>query len=88
MVVKYSYLKNFPQLVVIHIVKGFIVVNEAEIDFFFFWNYLAFSMIQWRLAICSLRPILFLNQACTSGSSVHVLLKSNLKDFDHYLSSM
>ena len=36
MVVKYSYLKNFPQLVVIHIVKGFIVVNEAEIDFFFF----------------------------------------------------
>ena len=25
-------LKNFPQLVVIHIVKGFGVVNKAEVD--------------------------------------------------------
>ena len=32
----YSYLlKNFPQFVVIHIVKGFSVVNEAEVDVFF-----------------------------------------------------
>ena len=31
----YSHLfKNFPQFVVIHIVKGFGVVNEAEIDVF------------------------------------------------------
>ena len=29
-------LKNFPPFVVIHIVKGFSVVNEAEDDFFFF----------------------------------------------------
>jgi len=28
---------------VIHTVKGFSVVNEAEVDFFFFWNSLAFS---------------------------------------------
>ena len=26
--------KNIPQFVVIHTVKGFIIVNEAEIDFF------------------------------------------------------
>ena len=26
--------KNFPQLVVIHTVKGFSVVNEAEVDIF------------------------------------------------------
>ena len=26
--------KNFPQFVVIHIVKGFSVVNEAEVDLF------------------------------------------------------
>ena len=26
--------KNFPQFVVIHIVKGFSVVNEAEVDVF------------------------------------------------------
>ena len=34
-VVWYSHLfKNFPQFVVIHTVKGFSVVNEAEVDVF------------------------------------------------------
>ena len=34
-VVWYSRLfKNFPQLVVIHTVKDFSIVNEAEVDFF------------------------------------------------------
>ena len=34
-VVWYSHLlKNFPQFVVIHTVKGFIVVNKAEVDVF------------------------------------------------------
>ena len=40
--------KNFPQFVVIHTVKGFRVVNEVDV---FFWNSLAFSMIQQMLAI-------------------------------------
>ena len=32
-VVRYSYiLKNFPQFIVIHTVKGFSIVNKAEID--------------------------------------------------------
>ena len=35
----------------------------------FFWNSLAFSMIQQMLAIWSLVPLPFLNPACTSGSS-------------------
>ena len=35
----------------------------------FFWNFLAFSMIQWILAIWSLVPLPFLNQAWTSESS-------------------
>ena len=31
----YSHLfQNFPQFIVIHIVKGFAIVNKAEIDFF------------------------------------------------------
>ena len=51
----------------IHRVKGFSVVNETEVDFF--WNSLAFSMIQWMLAIWSLVTLPFLNPACTSGSS-------------------
>ena len=50
-VVWYSYLfKNIPQFIVIHTVKGFRVVSEAEIDGVF-WNSLAFSMIQKILAI-------------------------------------
>ena len=33
--VRYSHLlKNFPQFVVIHTVKGFDIVNEAEVDVF------------------------------------------------------
>ena len=42
-------------------------VNEAEVDVS--WNSLAFSMIQLILAIWSLRPLHFLNPACTSGIS-------------------
>ena len=35
MVVWYShFFKYFPQFVVIHTVKGFSIVNEAEVDFF------------------------------------------------------
>ena len=41
----YSHLfKNFPQFVVIHMVKGFGVVNKSEVDVFFvlfcFFNFL------------------------------------------------
>ena len=50
-VVWYSHLfKNFPQFVVIHTVKDFSVVNEADV-------------IQWMLAIWSLVPLPFLNPA-------------------------
>ena len=67
-VVWYSHLfQIFPQLIVIHTVKGFGIVNKAEIDVF--WNSLAFSMIQRMLAIWSLVPLPFLKPAWTSGSS-------------------
>ena len=50
-VVWYSYLfQNFPQFIVIHTVKGFGIVNKAEIDVFF-WKSLAFSRVQQMLAI-------------------------------------
>ena len=49
-VVWYSHLfKNFPQFAVIRTVKGFGLVNKAKVDFF--WNSLAFFMIQRMLAI-------------------------------------
>ena len=54
-VVWYSHLfMKFLQFVVMHTVKGFCVVSEAELDFFCFWNSFAFSMIPWMLAIWSL----------------------------------
>ena len=47
----YSHLlNNFPQFVVIDTVKGVGIINKAEVDIFF-WNSLAFSMIQQMLAI-------------------------------------
>ena len=68
-VVWYSHLlKDFPQFVVIHTVKGFGIVNKAEIDVFF-WDSLAFSMIQQMLVIWSLVPLPFLKPGWTSGSS-------------------
>ena len=49
-VVWYSHLfKNFSQFVVIHTVKGFSVVNEAEVDVFL--ESIAFSVLQRMLAI-------------------------------------
>ena len=47
--------------------KGFSIINEAEVDFFS--NSFVFSMIQQILAIWSLVPLPFLNPACASGSS-------------------
>ena len=41
----------------------------------FFWNPLAFSMVEWMLTICSLVPLPFLYTACVFQSSVNVLLK-------------
>ena len=57
----------------------------------FFWNSLAFSMIQRMLAIWSLVPLI----SAFSKSSlniwkfmVHVLLKPHLENFEHYFTSM
>ena len=57
----------------------------------FFWNSLAFLMIQQILAIWSLVPLPFLKPAWTSGSSqftVHILLKPGLENFEHYFTSV
>ena len=68
MVVWYSHrLKNFSQFVVIHTVKGFSVVSEAEVDVFLEFS----SFFYGSTAVGSLIPdsSAFLNPACTSGSS-------------------
>ena len=67
-VVWYSHLlKNVPQFVVVHTVKGFGTVNKAEVDVFLELSCF-FLMIQRMLAIWSLVPLPFLNPAWTSGS--------------------
>ena len=59
--------QEFSQFVVIHTVKAFSIVNEAEVDVFLELS--TFSMIQSMLAIWSLVPLPFLNPAWTSRSS-------------------
>ena len=84
----YSHLlKNFPQFVVIHTVKGFSIVSEAEVDVF-----LEFPCFLYDAA--SVSNLISGSSAFSKPSmytwkfSVHVLLKPSLKDFEHNLTSM
>ena len=61
------FFRNFPQFLVIHIVKSFGIVIKAEVDVFLYLS--CFSMIQQILAIWSLVPLTFVNPTWTSGSS-------------------
>ena len=54
----------------------------------FFWNSFAFSMIQWMLAICYGFSPFSKSSLYIWKFLVHVLLKSSLEDFEHYLASM
>ena len=87
-VVWYSHLfQNFPQFIVIHTVKGFGIVNKAEVDIFLepscflddtadvgnlISGYSVFSKTS--LNICNLM--------------VHILLKPGLENFEYYFTSM
>ena len=69
-VVWYSHLfQNFPQVVVIHTVKGFDIVNKTEIDVFLELNRCWVWAQMLILAVWSLVPLPFLKAAWTSGSS-------------------
>ena len=78
--------QDSPQFVVIHTVKGFAIVNETEVDVF--WNSLAFSMIQWMLAIISDSSTFSNSSLNIWNFMVHVLLKPGLENFEHYFASM
>ena len=55
----------------------------------FFWNSLAFSMIQRVLAIWSLVSLAFSKSSLNIWKlTVHVLLKPGLENFEHYFASM
>ena len=77
----YSHLlKNFPQFIVIHTVKGFSIVNEAEIDVFleffcFFYDPVdADNLISGSSAFSKSSSNIW-------EFSVHVLLKHGLGEF-------
>ena len=87
-VVWYSHLlKNFPQFIVIHTVKGFGIVNNAEIDVF-----LEFS--------CFFDDPEDVGNLISGSSAfsktslniwkfmVHMLLKPDLENFEHYFASI
>ena len=84
----YSHLfQNFPQFIVIHTVKGFGIVNKAEIDVF----------LELSCFLCDPTDvgILISGSSVFSKSSlyiwkfmVHILLKAGLEDFEHYFTSM
>ena len=84
----YSHLfQNFPEFIVIHTVKGFVIVNKAEIDVFLelpcFFNDPADigNLISGSSAFrkASLNIWKFV---------VHILLKSGLENFKHYFTSV
>ena len=80
-------LENFPQFVVIYIVKGFGVINEAEVDVF-----LEFS--------CFLNDPVDVGNFISDFSdfsksslniwkfSIQVLFKTDLENFEHYFTSV
>ena len=84
----YSHLlKNFPQFVVIHIVKGFGVVNKAEIDVFLelfcFYNdpMDVGNLISGSSAFSKSRLDIW-------KFMVHVLLKPDLENSEHYFAGV
>ena len=84
----YSHLlKNFPQFIVIHTVKGFGIVNKAEID--------VFLELSWFFNDPADVGNLISGSSAFSKTSlntwkfmVHILLKPGLKNFEHYFTSV
>ena len=86
--VLYSYLfQNFPQFIVIHTVKGFGIVNKAEIDVFLELSYFFYDAEDVGNFISG-------SSAFSKTSlnirkfTVHILLKPGLENFEHYYTSV
>ena len=83
--VQYSHIfQNFPQFVVIHTVKAFGIVNKAEVDVFlecscFFDDSVDVGNLISDSSAFSKSSLKFM---------VHILLKPDLENFEHYFTSM
>ena len=81
------FLNNFPQFVVIHTVKGFSVVNEAEIEVFlglscFFDDPSDVGNLVSGSSAFSITSLNIWN------FTVHVLQRLGLENFEHYFTSV
>ena len=80
-------LKNFPQFVVIHTVKGFGIVNKGEIDVFL-------ELFCFYNDLTDVGNLISGSSAFSKSSlniwkfMVHVLLKPGLENFEHYFTSV
>ena len=79
--------KNFPQFVVIHTIKGFGIVNKAEIDVFL-------ELSSFYNDPADVGNLISGSSAFSKSSlniwkfMVHLLLKPGLENFEHYFASM
>ena len=87
-VIWYSHLfKNVPQFILIHTVKGFSIVNEADVDVF----------LELSCFFCDPTNVGNLKSSSSAFSKsslniwkfmVHILLKPGLENFEHYFASV
>ena len=80
-------LKNFPQFIVLHTIKGFGVVNKAEVDVFLELSCFFDDATDFRNFISG--PSAF-SKTCLNiwKFMVHILLKPGLENFEHYFTSV
>ena len=84
----YSHLfQNFPKSIMIHTVKGFGIVNKAEIDVFLELSCFLDDPADVSNLISSSSAFSKTNLNIWNFT-VHVLLKPGLENFKHYFSSM
>ena len=79
--------KNFPQFIVIHIVKGLGVVNKAEVDVFLEVSCFFDDPMDVGNLISDSSAFSKSNLNIWKFT-VHVLLKPGMENFEHYFSSM
>ena len=80
-------LKNFPQFAMIHTVKNFGVVNEAELDVFLGLSCFFYDPTDVGNLISSFSDFSKSNLNIWKFT-IHILLKAGLENFEHYLASI
>ena len=87
-VVWYCHLfQNFPEFVVVHTVKGFGIVNKAEVDVFLELSCFFYDPTDVGNLISGSSP--FSKSSLNIWKfTVHILLKPGLENFEHYFASM